>query len=120
MKALLIEDDRFFRKFYSNKLKEYNIEIETAEDGEEGLLKMKTINPDIVLLDLITPNKDGFFLLRERQKHRELMKIPIIVFSTLGQEEDVEIVKKLGANDYVKKSFFDFDLVMEKIMKLTN
>ena len=120
MKLLLIEDDRFFSKFYSNKLKEYNIETETAVDGEEGLLKMKTWSPDIVLLDLIMPKKDGFFVLKERQKLASLLKIPVIVLSTLGQEKDLEIVQKLGANDYVNKGFFNFDLVMEKIIRLTN
>jgi len=120
MKALLIEDDRFFAKFYSSKLKEHNIETETAVDGEEGLLKMKTWSPDIVLLDLIMPKKDGFFVLKERQGNRKLIKIPVIVFSTLGQEKDIETVQQLGANDYVNKSFFNFDLVMAKIIRLTN
>lgn len=118
MKALLIEDDRFFSKFYSSKLKEHNIETETAEDGEEGLSKMKTMKPDIVLLDLIMPKKDGFFVLKERQKDRKLIKIPVIVFSTLGQEKDVETVQKLGANEYVSKSLLNFDLVMAKISAL--
>lgn len=120
MKALLIEDDRFFAKFYSSKLKEHNIETETAVDGGEGLLKMKTWSPDIVLLDLIMPKKDGFFVLKERQGNRKLIKIPVIVFSTLGQEKDIETVQQLGANDYVNKSFFNFDLVMAKIIRLTN
>ena len=120
MKVLLIEDDRFFRQLYSAKLKEQNIEIETAEDGQEGLLKMESKKPDIVLLDLIMPKKDGFSVLRQRSKNSQLKKIPVIVFSTLGQEQDVKMAKELGANDYVNKSFFNFDLVMAKIVKLTN
>lgn len=118
MKVLLIEDDRFFRQFYATKLKEQNIEIETAEDGEQGLLKMKITKPDIVLLDLIMPKKDGFSVLKQRYKNSKLKKIPVIVLSTLGQEQDVEMAKELGANDYINKSFFNFDLVMAKIMKV--
>jgi len=118
MKVLLIEDDRFFQKFYSSKLRRQNLEVEIASDGEEGLQKMKNANPDVVLLDLIMPKKDGFSVLKERQKHRNLKKIPVVVFSTLGQEQDIENAKELGVNDYVNKSLFNFDLVMGKIMKV--
>lgn len=117
MKVLLIEDDRFFQKFYLTKLKEQNIEVEVASDGEEGLLKMKKVKPNVVMLDLIMPKKDGFSVLEARQKDKNLKKIPIIVFSTLGQEKDLEKAKNLGATDYVNKSFFNFDEIMVKISK---
>lgn len=117
MKVLLIEDDRFFQKFYSTKLREQNIEVEVASDGEEGLIKMKNINPDIVLLDLIMPKKDGFSVLEERSIDENLKKIPVIIFSSLGQEKDLETAKMLGATDYVNKSFFNFDEIMVKISK---
>lgn len=115
MKVLLIEDDRFFQKFYSTKLREQDIKIEMASDGEEGLLKMKQTNPDLVLLDLIMPKKDGFFVLAARQMNKDLKKIPVIVFSALGQESDIEKAKKLGATDYINKSLFNFDEIMVKI-----
>lgn len=115
MKVLLIEDDRFFQKFYSAKLREQNIEVEAASDGEEGLLKMHNVNPDVVILDLIMPKKDGFSVLHARQMDENLKKIPVIVFSTLGQEKDLEKAKNLGATDYINKSFFNFDEIMTKI-----
>lgn len=115
MKILLIEDDKFFQKFYSVKLKEQNIETEVAGDGIEGLLKMKSFSPDLVLLDLIMPKLDGFSVLKSRLADPNLLKIPVIVFSTLGQEKDIENAKKLGASDYVNKSFFDFSNMMGKI-----
>lgn len=115
MKILLIEDDKFFQKFYSLKLKEQNIEIDVASDGEEGLFKMRTFLPDLVLLDLIMPRLDGFAVLKARLEDPNLIKIPVMVFSTLGQEQDIENAKKLGATDYVNKSFFDFNIMMEKI-----
>lgn len=117
MKVLLIEDDRFFQKFYLTKLKEQDIEIEMASDGEEGLLKMKKVKPNVVLLDLIMPKKDGFFVLEARQTNKNLKKIPVVVFSTLWQENDVEKAKKLGATDYINKSLFNFDEIMVKISK---
>lgn len=120
MKVLLIEDDKFFQKFYSAKLREQNIEVDVASDGEEGLLKMQQFNPNVVLLDLIMPKKDGFSVLEARSLDEDLKKIPVIVFSTLGQEKDLEKAKNLGATDYIDKSFFNFDEMMVKISKVYN
>jgi CheY-like chemotaxis protein len=120
MKILLIEDDKFFQKFYSTKLQENKVEIEVAGDGEEGLFKMKTVNPDLVLLDLIMPKMDGFGVLTARLQDENLRKIPVIVFSTLGQEKDIAKAQELGANGYVNKGFFDFnDMVatINQVMK---
>lgn len=119
MKLLLIEDDLFFRRFYVEKLKEKGFVIEEADNGEQGLEKIKIFKPDLVVLDLIMPKKDGFEVLRSMQIDPELKKIPVLVFSTLGQETDIEKAKKLGATDYVNKSLFDFNQLVEKINALT-
>src|SRR5258708_29693994 len=118
MKILLVEDDKFFREFYASKLKEKNIEIATAADGEEGLKKLQTFTPDLVLLDIIMPKKDGFDVLSEMGKMQLLPKIPVLVFSTLGQERDVEKARKLGARGYINKSFFDFDKLYSRILAM--
>ena len=120
MKILLIEDDQFFQKFYSTKLAENKVEVEIAGDGEEGLMKMKSVNPDLVLLDLIMPKMDGFGVLTARSQDANLMKIPVIVFSTLGQEKDIDQAKKLGANGYINKGFFDFNSMVATINQVMN
>jgi CheY-like chemotaxis protein len=120
MKILLAEDDPFFQNFYSQKLTEQGIEVDVAGDGNEALQKMMASKPDVVLLDLIMPNKDGFEVLTEVAKHESLRKIPIIIFSTLGQDSDVEKAKKLGATEYVNKTFFDFDNLLSKVMSIVN
>lgn len=119
MRLLLIEDDRFFRKFYVEKLQEKGFEIDEADDGIQGLEKMRAFKPDLVVLDIILPNKDGFEVLKEMQSDKNLKNIPVLVFSTLGQESDVEKAKKLGAADFVNKSLFDFNQLLEKINTLT-
>jgi len=119
MKILLVEDDNFFREFYSSKLKEKNIEVETAENGEVGLEKLQTFLPDLVLLDIIMPKKDGFEVLTEMGKQNLVQKIPVLVFSTLGQEKDVEKARALGARGYINKSFFDFDKLYARILELS-
>ena len=115
MKILLIDDDKFFQKFYSVKLKEQGIEIEVASDGEEGILKAQQFAPDLIMLDLIMPKVDGFSFLKKRLGDENLKKIPVLIFSTLGQDQDIENAKNLGATDYINKSFFDFDNLMAKI-----
>ena len=115
MRILIIEDDKFFQKFYSAKLAERKVEVEIASDGEEGLIKMRDFKPDLILLDLIMPKMDGFAVLTTRVQDENLKKIPVIVFSTLGQEKDIETAQKLGANGYIKKGSFDFNSMVEKI-----
>ncbi|HLD01678.1 MAG TPA: response regulator [Patescibacteria group bacterium] len=115
MKILIIEDDKFFQKFYTFKLREQKFEVSVAGNGEEGLQKVKSFMPNLIILDLIMPKIDGFAVLSALQKDSLLKAIPVLVFSTLGQEKDVIRAKKLGAKDYVNKSFFDFDKLVTKI-----
>lgn len=115
MKILLIEDDKFFQNFYSLKLKEAGFEVETADDGIQGIEKIKASNPNLILLDLIMPGKDGFQVLVEKSNDETIKNIPVIVFSTLGQEQDVKKALSLGATDYINKTFFDFNNLSTKI-----
>jgi len=114
MKILIVEDDHFFQHFYTTKLKEFGYELAIAQDGIEALAKIKEFQPDLILLDIIMPNKDGFQVLDEVGKEY-LSKVPVLVFSTLGQESDVQKALSMGARDFVNKSFFDFDLFLKKV-----
>jgi len=115
MKILLVEDDTFFREFYASKLKEAGHEVETAGDGNEGIKKLNEYKPNLLLLDIIMPIKDGFEVLEYMQKSPALKNIPVIVFSTLSQQSDVEKAMGLGAVDYINKGFFDFENLKVKI-----
>jgi len=120
MKILLIEDDTFFREFYAAKLREKTMEVVTAPDGEAGILMLQTFIPDLVLLDIIMPKKNGFEVLEEMGQLQLLPNLPVLVFSTLGQEKDVEKARLLGARGYVNKSFFDFDKLYGRILLVVN
>ena len=119
MKILLIEDDKFFRDFYAFKLKEKGLDVAVAGDGVEGLQKIASFQPELILLDLIMPQKDGFEVLQAMSAQNLTSVIPVLVFSTLGQEKDVQRAKDLGARDYINKSFFDFDKLFARIMELS-
>lgn len=118
MKILVIDDDEFFRKFCAAKLSENGHTVETAADGQEGLQKIPTFLPQAILLDMIMPKIDGFTVLQRLAGDPRYNKIPVIVFSTLGQEADVQKAKGLGARDFINKSFFDSGEVLAKITKL--
>jgi two-component system, OmpR family, alkaline phosphatase synthesis response regulator PhoP len=115
---ILIEDDKFFREFYAQKLREKGVEVYQAGDGVEGVQMVAQSKPDIILLDLIMPNKDGFQVLEELSANEVNKTIPVLVFSTLGQDKDIEKAKSLGAKGYVNKSFFDFEALFTNIMAL--
>lgn len=115
MKILIIDDDVFFQKFYLEKLSEKGFQVEVASDGDQGLAKMKLSKPDLILLDIIMPKKDGFEFLQAMRQDPLFKQIPVIVFSTLGQPTDVDKAKSLGAVDYVNKGFFDFENLVAKI-----
>ncbi len=117
MKLLLVEDDTFFRDFYASKFKEHAFDIQVAVDGEEGLKLIQAFQPDLVLLDLIMPKKDGFGVLEELTKKKLIDQFPVVVFSTLGQDKDIKRAMSLGARGYVNKSFFDFDKLLATVLQ---
>lgn len=118
MKILIADDDSFFRNFYSTKLKENGFITETAVDGEDTLKKLKSFRPDLLFLDIIMPNVDGFLVLEQLKNDPELKSIPVIVFSTLGQEEDIKKANQLGVKYYINKSYFDFPNMLNKINEI--
>lgn len=114
-KVLIIEDDEQISRVYGIKLNLEKIETITATDGEEGLKKIISEKPDLVLLDLMLPVKDGFWVLGEISKKPELKNISVIVLSNLGQDADKERAVKLGAKDFFVKADTSVKEMMEKI-----
>ncbi len=116
-RVLIVEDDQFLRDLLTTKLEKENFEVIAAIDGPGGVEKISNSNPDVVLLDIILPGIDGFEILKRIRSNvrMEIAKIPIILLSNLGQEADIEKGRALGANDYLIKSNFTIDEIIEKI-----
>lgn len=114
-KILIVEDDRFLRELMSRKLASEGFEVIEAEDGEEGMKKMRETKPDLILLDLILPEMDGFEVLARKAEDEEIKKIPVVVLSNLGQREDIEKALSLGAIDYIVKANMAPKEIIEKI-----
>lgn len=114
-KILLIEDDRYLCRAYKDGLERAGFEILLAHDGVEGLEKIKSEKPNLILLDLILPAKSGFEVLEEVKLDESLKKIPIVVLSNLGQESDIRASKNLGAVDYLVKADYTMKEVIRKV-----
>jgi DNA-binding response OmpR family regulator len=114
-KILIVEDDKFLRELMAQKLAKEGYDVIEAIDGEDALKSIKEEKPDLVLLDLILPGKDGFEVLAKVKEDAALSKIPIIVLSNLGQKEDVERALNLGATDYMVKAHFTPGEIIAKI-----
>ena len=116
-KILIIEDEEILLNLLQKKLTNEGYDISIARDGEEGLLKMKEIKPNLILLDIIMPRLDGFGVLEKIIKDEELKKIPVIIISNSGQPVELERAKKLGAKDWLIKTEFDPQEVVSKVIK---
>lgn len=99
-----MEDDLFLAKAYENAFEHLDCDLKILYDGEHVIETMKKILPDLVLLDILLPVKNGFEILEERQSISALLNIPIIIASNLGQEEEISRGKSLGAAAYIVKS----------------
>lgn len=115
MKILLAEDDKFISRAYQDGFKRAGIEVAPAYNGEEALKKAFSEKPDLILLDLIMPIKNGFEVLSALKLDANLKNIPVVVLSNLSQDNDIERVKELGAIDFLIKSNLSLKEVIEKI-----
>ena len=116
-KILIIEDDKFLRELIAKKLKSENFEAIEAKNGEEGIKKArdKENKPDLILLDLILPGINGFDALEEIKKTPPVSEIPVIIFSNLGQKDDVDRGMAFGAADFLIKAHFTPQEIINKI-----
>jgi len=114
-KILVVEDDPFLANLLRLRLEKEKIEVIQAKDGEEALQKIKEIEPDLILLDLILPKKSGFEVLEDISLNPSLRNKPVIILSNLGQTVDVQRGKQLGAVEYFVKAKISIDDLIAKI-----
>ncbi|PIV64982.1 MAG: response regulator [Candidatus Nealsonbacteria bacterium CG01_land_8_20_14_3_00_12] len=116
-KILLVEDEEIMIDLLQKKLTKEGYEISVARDGEEGLKAMREVKPDLILLDIIMPKMGGFEVMEEMGKDKNLKDIPVIVISNSGQPVEIDKAQKLGAKDWLIKTEFDPQEVVDKVVK---
>lgn len=115
---LLIEDDPFLIEIYSEKFREGGFFVDVVSNGEEVLAKAKEKKPDLIVLDIVLPQVDGWELLRQLKQDQELKNIKVVILSNLGQKEEVEKGIESGAAKYLIKAHFTPSQVVEEIKKI--
>ncbi len=117
-KILILEDEIILLELLKKKLTGEGYEVSTAMDGVEGLKIMKVQKPDLILLDIIMPRMGGIEVMEEMQKSDGLKDISIIVISNSGQPVEIDKAQRLGACDWLVKTEFDPQSVVEKVFNL--
>lgn len=116
-KILLVEDEETLQKTLGTSLKSVGFEVLSALDGEAGLAIAREQKPDLILLDLILPKKDGFEVFQGLKDNPETESIPVIILTNLEQMQDVERAMSLGAKTYLVKANYSLGEVVEKVKK---
>jgi two-component system, OmpR family, phosphate regulon response regulator OmpR len=101
-RVLIVDDDRKLRELLTEYLTEFGFQVSSLPDGRRVLPAIKTGNPDIIILDIMLPHKDGFEILREI---RTAFIVPVIMLTARGEDADRIVGLELGADDYLPKPF---------------
>lgn len=117
-KILIIEDDNMISSMYRAKFESDGYDIILAKDGANGLELAKKKMPDIILLDVILPQVDGFSVLQELKKDSKTKNIPVMMLTNLGTEEDKAKGEMYGVADYLVKAKFTPGQVSERVSKI--
>lgn len=100
----MIEDDPLVSRMYTKVFRFEGIEVEVANDGEEGIAKAKEISPDLIFCDVMMPKMNGIQVLEELKGHEETKQIPVIMLTNLSGTHDAETAVQKGAAGYMVKS----------------
>lgn len=114
-KIVIVEDDVFLAEMYATKFEFEGFEMHVANNGDEGIKLIQKVRPDVILLDILLPKKNGFEVLEELKANDELKDLPVILLTNLGQKEDVDKGIELGAVDYLIKAHFVPSEVVQKV-----
>lgn len=115
---LLVEDDPLLVDIYKTKLEESGFGVRVVQDGNAVQGALESSKPDLILLDIVLPNVDGWSILQAIKQNEKLRAIKVAILSNLGQKEEIEKGVKLGADLYLIKAHYTPTQVVEEIKKL--
>ena len=117
-KILIMEDETAQAYALEAKLSIEGFEVRGTTSGKTGLSLAEKIKPDLILLDIVLPDIDGFEILKELKEDRKTADIPVIIISQMGQKENIDQGMKLGAEDYLVKSEVNLDKIVARVKQL--
>lgn len=117
-KILIIEDDESEIFMLKTLLERLGYEVDSALNGEEGLLKAKAIHPDLITLDILLPGMNGLEALDRFKADTDTKAIPLVIISNLDDEKDIETALLKGAVRYIPKSQYDMNQIGDAIKQI--
>ncbi|KKP98286.1 MAG: hypothetical protein US71_C0012G0007 [Parcubacteria group bacterium GW2011_GWD2_38_12] len=114
-KIVIVEDDPFLNRVLLSKLKKFDFDIIQIKDGNKVMDIISKEMPDLILLDLMLPQKSGFEILADLKKDVKLKDIPVLILTNLGQDEEKKRGLSLGALEYLVKTDIKLEEIVEKI-----
>ncbi len=115
---LLAEDDRFLRRACETKLKQCGFDVRVAVDGDEALSLAREHAPDLLLLDLLMPKRDGLSVLKALKADTATSAIPIVIISNSSKDLEMQNASDLGAVDYWIKSNLSLQELCDRVQRL--
>jgi CheY-like chemotaxis protein len=117
-KVMIVEDDKFFISLISKKLADNGLSSVAANDGKTALELVVKESPDIIILDIMLPDMDGFEILKRIKEMPSAMDIPVVFLSNLGSREDIMKGRELGATNFLIKATVTMDEVLQEIVRI--
>lgn len=117
-RILFIEDEERLQKSVVLALEKAEYEVWSVYDGQAGIEILEEKKPDLVLLDLILPKKDGFDVLAHMRSKEELKNIPVVVLTNLEEKHDIERAMKYNVRAYLVKANYGLDEIISKIKEI--
>ncbi len=114
---LLLEDDLFFSHIIRRHLEDAGWRVSHASNGEDGISIADDDPPDVVLLDVTLPKKNGFQVLDAFASSERIVRVPIIMLTDLATREDVQRCQQLGACDYLIKSHLTVSKLLDTVRR---
>jgi DNA-binding response OmpR family regulator len=118
-RIVVADDDPIVIKFLSAVFQDEGFEVRVAEDGEKALRVIREARPDLVILDLVMPYRDGFEVCQMIRSTAETSRVPVIILSMKEREQDALRAFEVGADDFIRKPFNALELVA-RARKLMN
>ncbi|WPJ93976.1 response regulator [Coraliomargarita algicola] len=117
--VLIVEDNDALREMFRRRLIRRGYQVELAADGEEGLVKAAEDSPDLILLDMSLPGKNGWTIASELKSEAQTKKIPIIAITAHAMRGDRERALQVGCDDYVSKpiNFHNLFAAMDRLQQ---
>lgn len=119
-KILVVEDETALLNVLIEWLKTEGYDVSGVGTGQEGIEAAFRDSPDLILLDIILPGKNGFEVMKELSQDERTAKIPIVILTNLGDQQERQTAMSLGAKGYLVKAENDFPSIKKTVESVLN